>query len=283
MTDDDEAGEGAAEAPSSNIEKTLDRLYNDPNSPAAYAGVQRLWEEARKVLGSGKIKKRDVQHYLSGHRTYTLMRPRRVRFPRNRTIAAGLFSDVQCDLGDMRALAKHNDGYSHMLVAIDVLSKQVFCVPVRSKHHTDMIPAFQELIRKMPMKPMRFHSDRGGEFRSAQIKQFFKSEEIEKTETNSITTKASIVERSIRNIKQRLYRYFSQKQTLRWIDVIDKIADGINRSKSRTHGMRPVDVTPENAQQVWQRLYGDLELGNVVASHFTGKGRGKKMEKSTQT
>uniref|UniRef100_A0A914H7Y2 Uncharacterized protein n=1 Tax=Globodera rostochiensis TaxID=31243 RepID=A0A914H7Y2_GLORO len=75
------------------INEALDKLYNDPSSPAAFAGVTALWKEARKNIKY--LRKKDVQNYLEGHRTYTLMRPRRVRFPRAKTVAAGFMTDVQ--------------------------------------------------------------------------------------------------------------------------------------------------------------------------------------------
>jgi len=109
------------------ITLVLDRLYNDPSSPAAFAGVERLWEEARKELGN-KIQKKHVLNYLRGHLTYTRMRPRRVNFKRTKTIAAGFMTDMQIDLADMQdpRLVRNNRGHRYMLVAIDVLSKRLF-------------------------------------------------------------------------------------------------------------------------------------------------------------
>lgn len=73
---------------------TLNRLYNDPASPSAFSGVNSLWQSAKEVLGN-KIKKKDVLHYLEGHRTYTLTKPRRIHFPRSKTVAAGFLTDIQ--------------------------------------------------------------------------------------------------------------------------------------------------------------------------------------------
>ncbi|KAL3081123.1 hypothetical protein niasHT_039198 [Heterodera trifolii] len=181
------------------INSTLDKLYNDPSSPAAFAGVTALWKEARKKLKN--LRKRDVQHYLEGHRTYTLMRPRRVRFPRAKTVAAGFMTDVQVDLADFQALSRHNRGHRYLL----------------------------EL-------------------------------EIEKHEPVHSSVKASVAERAIRNVKQRLYRHFAEKETLNWVDAVQQIVDGINTSPSRVHGMRPIDVDFSNAQKVWKRLYGHPAL-----------------------
>src|SRR5690349_13466349 len=93
------------------------------------------------------------------------------------------------------------------------------------------------------------------EFKNSQLKALFEDEEVEKYESTHSAVKAALAERAIRQIKQRLYRYFAQKQTLKWTDVVQQIVDGINHSPSRTHGMRPIDVNFENAQKIRKRLY----------------------------
>ncbi|KAL3087105.1 hypothetical protein niasHS_005344 [Heterodera schachtii] len=236
------------------INTTLDKLYNNPSSPAAFAGVTALWKEARKSIKH--LRKRDVQHYLEGHRTYTLMRPRRVRFPRASTVAAGFMTDVQVDLADFQALSRHNRGHRYLLVAVDVLSKRLFVVPLKNKRAEEMLEAFKLLIGQMPMAPHRIFSDKGTEFKNRLLKEFFEQREIEKHEPVHSSVKASVAERAIRNVKQRLYRYFAETETLNWVDEAQKIVDGINSSPSRAHGMRPIDVGFSNAQRVWKRLYG---------------------------
>ncbi|KAL3101609.1 hypothetical protein niasHT_021926 [Heterodera trifolii] len=235
------------------INTALDKLYNNPSSPAAFAGVTALWKEARKSIKH--LRKKDVQHYLEGHRTYTLMRPRRVRFPRASTVAAGFMTDVQVDLADFQALSRHNRGHRYLLVAVDVLSKRLFVVPLKNKRAEEMLEAFKLLIGQMPMAPHRIFSDKGTEFKNRLLKEFFEEREIEKHEPVHSSVKASVAERAIRNVKQRLYRYFAETETLNWVDAAQKIVDGINSSPSRAHGMRPIDVGFSNAQRVWKRLY----------------------------
>ncbi|KAL3084645.1 hypothetical protein niasHT_035254 [Heterodera trifolii] len=230
------------------INTTLDKLYNDPSSPAAFAGVTALWKEARKKLKN--LRKRDVQHYLEGHRTYTLMRPRRVHFPRAKTVAAGFMTDVQVDLADFQALSRHNRGHRYLLVAVDVLSKRLFVVPLKNKRAEEMLEAFNQLIDQMPMVPHRIFSDKGTEFKNRLLKEFFEEQEIEKHEPVHSSVKASVAERAIRNVKQRLYRYFAEMETLNWVDAVQKIVDGINSAPSRIHGMRPNDVDFSNAQKI---------------------------------
>ncbi|KAL3096673.1 hypothetical protein niasHS_004192 [Heterodera schachtii] len=235
------------------INATLDKLYNNPSSPAAFAGVTALWKEARKKIK--QLSKKDVQNYLEGHRTYTLMRPRRVHFRRAKTVAAGFMTDVQVDLADFQTLSRQNRGHRYLLVAVDVLSKRLFVVPLKNKRAEEMLEAFKELVKQMPMVPHRIFSDKGTEFKNQLLKKFFDEQEIQKHEPVHSSVKASVAERAIRNVKQRLYRYFAEKETLNWVDIVQEIVDGINHSPSRVHGMRPIDVNFKNAQSVWKRMY----------------------------
>ena len=239
------------------VDIVLDRLYNDPANPAGFAGINQLWIEAKKK--DKNIKKKDVIEYLEGHRTYTIHRPRRVRFKRSRTMPAGYMTDVQCDLADFQKLSRQNNGYNYALVAIDVLSKRVFAEPVRTKKGKDMIQAFESILERMEMHPHRVFSDKGTEFTCKEMTEFFKGKDIEKFTPNSSTVKASLAERCIRNIKQRLYRYMSEKHTLKWAEAIHKIVDAINHSKCRAiGGLRPIDISFNNARKIREKIYGRI-------------------------
>lgn len=61
----------------------------------------------------------------------------------------------------------------------------------------------------------------------------------------------------IRTLKQRLYRWFSEKNSLQWTDVVQQIANGINHTVCRVTGLAPADVNHANAERVWRRVYGD--------------------------
>jgi hypothetical protein len=78
------------------MEEKLNKLYNDPSNHVAFAGAKPLYNEAQKI--DHTITNKDVRNFLQGHRTYSLMRPRRVRFPRAKTIPSGFLSDCQIDL-----------------------------------------------------------------------------------------------------------------------------------------------------------------------------------------
>ena len=113
------------------MEDLLRRIYTELGTLASYSGVQNLWQEARKI--DPRIRRADVVSFLEGERTYTMHRPRRVRFPRLRVIPSTLYSDVFVDLADFQKLARYNGGNKYMLVAVEILSRRIFAVPTKGK------------------------------------------------------------------------------------------------------------------------------------------------------
>ena len=76
--------------------------------------------------------------------------------------------------------------------------------------------------------------------------------------TTSPDIKAPNVERMNRTIKTRLWKYFTQHKTLKYLDVIQSIVDAINHSYSVPLGCAPIEVTQEKEGQIRKRLYGEL-------------------------
>ena len=65
----------------------------------------------------------------------------------------------------MDKLAKDNNGVKYLLVAVNVLSRFLRVVPMRSTHAPDDAKAFEEMIEKV--QPQNVWSDKGTEFERA--------------------------------------------------------------------------------------------------------------------
>jgi IS30 family transposase len=257
----------------------LEKIYHDPSSSGGFAGVQRLYIEAKKQ--NSLITKSDAKHFLEGDRTYTLHRPRRIKFKRAKTIPSGLFTDIQMDLAQMDKFSRHNKGIKYILVVVDVLSKKLWAMPVKSKKYEDMSFAITNVLEQIPITPSRIFTDNGKEFflnkkimqkgKTIKTINFYQDRGIEKYWSSTKTIKAALAERYIRILKSRIYRYFSEKNTLNWINVLDKIVNAINHSPSRITRLKPIDINFKNAQTVWQTLYGDaFNSNNDLPKHKIG-------------
>jgi len=89
--------------------------------------------------------------------------------------------------------------------------------------------------------------------------------------------KASIVERFNRTLKQKMWKYFTQNNTLRYVDVSDQLIYSCNHTFHRSIGMASAQVNYENEESVWHTLC-DQTLPKVkpkfkrrLCSHFQEK------------
>ena len=63
------------------------------------------------------------------------------------------------------------------------------------------------------------------------------------------------MERFNRTLKERLYCCFTAANTLRFDDVLPELVQGYNATRHRSIGMAPQDLTWDNEEAVWKRLY----------------------------
>lgn len=166
-------------------------------------------------------------------------------------------TDFQFDLGmfDNPKIRAANNGYRYLLMGICVLSKTIFGMPLKTKEAGEIIKAFEKIFSELKYTPVNIFTDRGTEFINKRVKDYLKSKGINAYTSQNQDIKAGVVERAIRNFKGRLYKYFENKNTLKWIDVYQKIFDNINRSYCRVTKLRPIDVNTTNQQDVWDRLF----------------------------
>ncbi|GBN66758.1 hypothetical protein AVEN_169117-1 [Araneus ventricosus] len=76
--------------------------------------------------------------------------------------------------------------------------------------------------------------------------------------TKNNETKAGIVERFHRTLMSKLTRYFTEYNTRKYIDVIEKLIFSYNHTWHQSIKMEPSSVNIDNQADVWQNLYGDL-------------------------
>ena len=225
----------------------LSSVYYNPKRSGGFGGV--------KKDGKFDISRAQIRKWLMGQDTYTLHKPARRRFKRNRVIVGGIDELWQMDLADMQPLATENDGYRYLLVCIDVFSKFAWIIPLKNKTGPSLVEAFK-LILKSGRKPQKIQTDQGTEFFNRPFKALMKQEDIQLYNTYN-ETKASIVERLIHTLKTKMWRFFTAKKTRRYIDMLNDLAYSYNHSKHRSIKKKPVNVTIKNEQEVWHTLYGD--------------------------
>ena len=88
---------------------------------------------------------------------YTLHKPVRRRFKRNRVIVGGIDQQWQMDLADMQSMQKLNDGYRYLLVCIHVFSKYAWVVPLKNKKDGHFSNTLYEMLHSYSAYPTPEH------------------------------------------------------------------------------------------------------------------------------
>jgi len=246
--------------------KQLKKIYYDPKHPASFSTIEKLW------LATGKkIPKKTVTEWLLGQETFTRHQPRRVRFHRNRYVVFNIAQLYEADLAVFaEEFSKYNDGVKYLLVVIDCFSKYIFVEPLKRKTTEAIIAAFKKIFLRSDVKSERLQTDKGGEFDSKKFRQFMKLNNIKFNVTNNPDTKAAIVERVIRTLKGKIFKYLTYANTFRFIDVLDDIVNSYNNSYHRSIKMTPNEVNDKNILQVYRNIKAS-QLSNVKKKLKTKK------------
>lgn len=234
--------------------------YQDPSQAGSFGGVDALYRAVH-----GKISKKKIKKWLEGVDTYTLHKPVHRKFQTNRVIVHSIDQQWQADLVDLINLRHHNEGYRYLLTCIDILSKYAWVIPLKSKRGEDIVNAFQNIF--LDRKPKSLQTDKGTEFKNAKFQKFLKENDV-RFFTTFNNTKASVVERFNRTLKSKMWKYFTNNRTYRYLDVLDKLLQSYNRTYHSSIKRPPADVNSDNEQDVWFTLYGNMENAKIKPCVF---------------
>ena len=209
----------------------LASVYYDPKRSGGFGGVDRLYKDVKKE-GKFNIGRTKIKEWLMKQDAYTLHKPIRRHFKRNRVIVGDIDQQWEMDLADMQSIQKFNDGYRYLLACIDVFSKYAWVVPLKNKKGPSLVGAFK-IILASGRKPEKIITDQGTEFFNKHFKALLKDEA-------SVCLSGHVTDLG--------YSY--------------------NHTIHRSIKKKPVDVTVDNEKQVWHTLYDDRDEVKHVKYKF---------------
>ena len=142
------------------------------------------------------------------------------------------------DLADMQLLSKFNKGFGFLLCVIDIFSKYAWVVPLKDKKGVSIVNAFQIILKESNRKPNKIWVDKGSEFYNISFKKWLKDNDIEMYSTNN-EGKSVNVERFIRTLKNKIYKYMTSISKNVYIDKLDDIIKKYNNTYHTSIKMEP--------------------------------------------
>ena len=228
--------------------------YFDVREPGSYGGIDSLYRTMKRK--GEPVTYKQVAGWLAEQDAYTLHKPARRRFLRRKTYSRGIDYLWQADLVDVAHLSEQNDGHRYLLTVIDVFSKYAWAIPLKRKDAKSVSDAFDKIFAG-GRKPLKLQTDKGKEFINAPLQKKLKDEGVQFYVSQNEDIKASVVERFNRTLKTKMWKYFTHRDTLRYVDVLTDMIASYNDTHHRTIGRAPSSVNSANEADVRRRMYGD--------------------------
>ena len=164
----------------------------------------------------------------------------------------------------MKAFSKFNQGFNFLLLVIDIFSKYGWIIPLKNKEGKTVASALKTIFKER--KPEQMWVDKGKEFYNKDVKELI---ELYSTENEE---KSSVVERWIRTMKEKMWKYFTDNNTNHYVDILpDLVKDYNNTRSSIKMGVLGLFLNSPKSQIVRTREFSDLSKRFKIASaphHF---------------
>ena len=134
------------------------------------------------------------------------------------------------DLFHVDRLKAENNGINYILTGIDVFTRFGFCEPVINKSAPEVTKKLELIFNRMGVLPKNMCSDEGKEFKNWYTINFLKKHKINNVYAKT-DPKAACVERLQLSFQLLIYKYLVEKETYRYIDVLQQLMKNYNETK----------------------------------------------------
>ncbi len=260
-------------------DQILAKLYYNAGSAGSFGGAEALWRTVKSLghnEGQRGIKYLDVHKFLSKQHTYTLLKPRRVRYRKNRSLpipgANHLFAiDIwelkrfteiekmkreKCTRSKRRGCSSDLD-YNFVLVGIDGFSKRIGAAPMKDKSQESVVEAMEQLTKMGRFKFRVLYSDQDRSFLSHKTQEWLKKQATAHV-TSSTQLHCFMAERAIQTLARKLRRLMYYTKSYDWMALLTKVVTGYNKTphKQLVDGKySPNEVTVFNTPEIYNYMY----------------------------
>ena len=234
-----------------NDNELLNKLYY---KDLIMSGSNELYKKAKEI--HPKITMKIVKEWLSNQQS-SQMNNKPVKKNEFKPIYAEQPYSFQIDLTFFPRYKKQNSEYYVLFTAININTRFGYVYYSKDKEMTTILKFIKDMEKKTEINVIE--ADKGSEFNNSEFKKFCEENNIILDLIKSDSHKLGIINRWHRTIKEKLVKYFDSFDTVRWVDIIDKIVYNYNHTKNRGIGYKPIEVNDfiENMIRQKKKLEGE--------------------------
>ena len=164
----------------------------------------------------------------------------------------------------MQAFSEFNRGVKYLLAVIDVFSKYGWLIPLKDKTGKSVASSLKTIFKER--KPEKMWVDKGKEFYNKDVKDLIEFYSTQNEE------KSSVVERWIRTMKEKMWKYFTANSTNVYTNELSDLVREYNNTRHSSIKMMPVQANKkENKLRVWSNLYPEhLQIHDINPKFSVG-------------
>ena len=149
-------------------------------------------------------------------------------------------------------ISKFNRGIKYLLAVIDVFSKYGWLIPLKDKTGKSVASALKTIFKER--KPEKMWVDKGKEFYNKDVKDLIVLYSTENEE------KSSVVQRWIRTMKEKIWKYFSANSTNVYMNALLDLVRQYNNTRHSS-----IKMTPYRRVKKKMNLgFGEIPTPNIL-------------------
>jgi hypothetical protein len=149
----------------------------------------------------------------------------------------------------MQTYSRQNRAYRYILIIVDVFTRKAYVQPLKTKSKDEVTTAFRAVGAQHGF-PELLISDNGSEFLNRSFSQLLKKHNTyHQTNEPGYHPTLGIIDRFSRTFKETIFKYFTQHDTVNWIDNVYKFAEMYNKTPHTSlNNIRPIDVNKHRTE-----------------------------------
>ena len=216
-------------------ELLYDLYYNKHN----YDGAETLFKKAKEI--NNNIKRDEVKEWLKRQAT-NQMNYSTVKIKKQLPIYSEIPNSYQIDLTFLTKYKKQNNNYYVLFTAIGINTRYAYIDYSTNKNAETILKMFKTFYEKFNKEIEHITGDLGSEFTNKSFINFLNDNKISYNFFKSDSSKLGIINRFHRTLKNKLTKYMTASENVKWIDVIENIVDNYNNTYNRGIDAKPIEV-----------------------------------------